>query len=53
MLTFLDMPTVNQPEVYLANSQDLLDNQGKAPQDTLDFLQNPVDKHVDIINKLK
>lgn len=52
MLTFLDMPTVKQPEVYLGNSQDLLDEEGKAPQDTLDFLQSAVDAHVDLINKL-
>lgn len=48
------MPTVQQPEVYLANSQDLLDENGKITnQGTIDFLQGFVDTFVDFIKKLK
>ncbi|MBG9980225.1 NAD(P)H-dependent oxidoreductase [Facklamia sp. DSM 111018] len=49
ILTFLGMPMVTQPEVYLANSQELLDENGKAPQDTLDFLQTAVDAHISMV----
>lgn len=52
VLTFLDMPTVQQPEVYLANSQDQFDDQGELKsEDTKEFLQKAVDAHVDLIKK--
>ncbi|WP_164219952.1 NAD(P)H-dependent oxidoreductase [Virgibacillus sp. YIM 98842] len=51
-LTFLNMPVVQQPEVYLANSQDLLDDSGKfKSEDTVQFLQSFVDAFVDLIKK--
>lgn len=50
-LTFLDMPVIQQPEVYLANSQDLLDENGKIKkEDTLQFLQSFVDVFASFIN---
>ena len=53
-LTFLNMPVVQQPEVYLANSQDLLDENGKIKsQDTIQFLQSFVDAFVDLIQRYK
>lgn len=51
-LTFLNMPVVQQPEVYLANSPELLDENGKIKnKDTLQFLQGFVDTFVELINK--
>lgn len=53
-LVFLNMPVVQQPEVYLANSQDLLDENGKInKQDTIQFLQSFVDAFVDLIQRYK
>ena len=53
-LVFLDMPIVQQPEVYLANVTKLLDENGKFNnEDTVKFLQTFVDKFVDLINKHK
>lgn len=52
VLAFLNMPVVQQPEVYLANSQDLLDENGKLKsEDTVQFLQSFVDTFVDLIKK--
>ncbi|UUX34632.1 NADPH-dependent FMN reductase [Fundicoccus culcitae] len=52
-LAFLNMPTVQQPEVYLANSQNLFDEDGQLVNEgTSDFLQTAVDAHVELINKL-
>jgi chromate reductase, NAD(P)H dehydrogenase (quinone) len=51
-LTFLNMPIVQQPEVYLANSQDLLDENGKINNEgTIQFLQGFVDAFVDLIKR--
>lgn len=51
-LTFLNMPVVQQPEVYLANSQDLVDDNGNINNEqTVQFLQSFVDAFVDLINK--
>lgn len=49
-LTFLNMPVVQQPEVYLANAQDLLDENGKIHnEDTKAFLQSFIDTFVKLI----
>lgn len=51
-LTFLNMPVVQQPEAYLANSQDLIDDNGNITNEqTVQFLQSFVDAFVDLINK--
>lgn len=51
-LTFLNMPVVQQPEVYLANSPDLLDENGKIKsEDTVQFLQTFIDAFVELIKK--
>lgn len=53
VLAFLDMPTVQQPEVYLANSQNYFDEAGNLNnEDTRGFLQSAVDAHMNYINKL-
>lgn len=48
MVNFLGMPVVGQPEVMLANSHELLVD-GKAPQNTMAFLQTAVDAHLDLM----
>ncbi|WP_452466921.1 NADPH-dependent FMN reductase [Oceanobacillus kapialis] len=51
-LVFLDMPVVQQPEVYLANVATLLDEDGKINNDdTIQFLQSFVDTFVKLINQ--
>lgn len=51
-LTFLNMPVVQQPEVYLANSQDLVDDNGEIKDEqTIQFLQSFIDAFVSLINK--
>ena len=52
VLTFLDMPILQQPEAYLANSPSLLDENGQINnQDTIKFLQSFVDAFVALIEK--
>lgn len=51
-LVFLNMPIVQQPEVYLANVATLLDENGKINQEgTIQFLQTFIDTFVDLIKK--
>lgn len=50
-LVFLNMPVLQQPEVYLASVHELLDEQGQLNQGTLDFLQNFVNAFVDLIQR--
>jgi chromate reductase len=51
-LVFFDMPVVQQPEVYLANVEDLLDVDGKINNEsTVQFLQTFVDTFVELIKK--
>lgn len=51
-LTFLNMPILQQPEAYLANSADLLDENGKINNEaTIQFLQSFVDAFVGLIKK--
>lgn len=53
-LTFLNMPVVQQPEVYLANSTELFDNNNKFKSEgTVEFLQTFIDAFTDLINKHK
>lgn len=52
VLAFLNVPVVQQPEVYIANVMDLLGEDGKITnQDTIGFLQSVVDTYVDFIKK--
>lgn len=52
VLAFLNMPVVQQPEVYIANVHELLDEDGKITnQDTISFLQSAVDAFVSLIKK--
>lgn len=52
VLTFLNMPVVQQPEVYIANVHELLGEDGKITnQDTIGFLQSVVDAFVSLTKK--
>lgn len=52
ILTFLDMPVVQQPEVYLADTPNLFDENGEFLQEGTDaFLQMAIDKFVDLTKK--
>lgn len=52
VLAFLNMPVVQQPEVYIANVHELLGEGGKITnQDTIGFLQSAVDAFVSLIKK--
>lgn len=52
VLAFLNMPVVQQPEVYIANVHELLGEDGKITnQDTTNFLQSAVDALVALIKK--
>ncbi|WP_298929055.1 NADPH-dependent FMN reductase [uncultured Ramlibacter sp.] len=47
ILAYLDMPTLNQPEVYLQNKQGLFDDKGHiGNEDSRKFLQGWVDKYL-------
>lgn len=52
VLTFLNMPVVQQPEVYIANVHELLGDNGKITNEgTVQFLQSAVDAFVSLIRK--
>ncbi|MGJ9458471.1 NADPH-dependent FMN reductase [Oceanobacillus sp. CF4.6] len=51
-LTAVNMPVVQQPEVYISNSAKLLDENGKVKNEgTIQFLQSFVDTFVNLIKK--
>jgi chromate reductase len=52
ILTFINMPVLQQPEVYLANSQKLLDEHGNITNDeTKDFLKSVVTAFISFTEK--
>lgn len=52
VLAFLNMPVVQQPEVYIANVHELLGEDGKITnQGTVDFLQSVVDTFVALVKR--
>ena len=49
-LTFLNMPTLQQPEVYIAHTDKLLDENGKINNEgTVAFLQTVIDAFVEMV----
>ena len=51
-LVFLNMPVLQQPEVYIANSPELFDENDKIKsEDTVAFLQSAMDAFVDHVKK--
>lgn len=52
MLTFLDVPVVKQPEVYLAETPELFGEEGEFLKDgTEEFLQSAVDTFVELVKR--
>ncbi|HLW62514.1 MAG TPA: NAD(P)H-dependent oxidoreductase [Flavobacterium sp.] len=52
MLTFLNMPTMQQPELYLANVQDYFDENGNlTKEDTAKFLLQSLNTYLDFASK--
>lgn len=52
ILSFLDMPLLNQPEIYLANSQNFFDENGNLNNEsTKEFLQTAADAFVKHVEK--
>lgn len=51
-LTFLNMPVVQQPEVYIGETHELLDENGKInDKETVEFLQSAVDTFVQLVKR--
>ncbi|PRD56399.1 NADPH-dependent FMN reductase [Sphingobacterium gobiense] len=51
-LVFLDMPVLQQPEVYLANVQNLFDDSGNLTnEDTADFLRQVLDAYAKFVER--
>lgn len=51
VLTFLNMPVVQQPEAYIGSVHELLDENGKLNEETTAFLQGFVNEFVDLIKR--
>ena len=51
-LSYFDMPTLGQPEVFLGRSPELIDEQGQIVEDsTREFLQDYIDRFVALVAK--
>ena len=51
-LSYFDMPTPGQPEVFLGQSPALIDDTGRITAErTVEFLQNYVDRFVRLVNE--
>ena len=54
ILTFLDMPVLQQPEMYITNSPDLFDTNGQiSNEEVTQFLQSFVDAFVALIERYR
>ena len=52
VLTFLNMPTLQQPEAYIAHTNKLIDEHGKINNEgTLEFLQTVVDAFIEHVER--
>ena len=49
-LVFLNVPTLQQPEAYIGNVTNLLED-GAFKQDTKDFFQMITDKYIEFFNR--
>lgn len=51
-LSYFDMPTLGQPEVFLSQSPQLLDEQGKLAQEsTQDFIKNYITRFTKLVEE--
>lgn len=51
VLTFLDMPMLQQPEMYLANVHESLKEDGKFQDNTVQYIKGFVDKYIEHMKK--
>lgn len=51
-LVFLNVPTLQQPEAYIGNVANLIDENGNIVEGTLSFFQTILDAYLDFSNKL-
>ena len=51
-LVFLNVPTLQQPEAYIGNIANLVDEEGHIVLGTLSFFQTILDAYLDFLNKL-
>lgn len=51
-LSYFDMPTVRQPEVFLGRSPELFDDEGRiVSQSTVAFLQGYIDRFIQLVEE--
>lgn len=50
-LTFVNMPTLQQPEAYVGNVANLLETTGEFPENTIGFFQTITDIYLDFVDK--
>jgi len=50
-LVFLNMPTLQQPEAYIGNVTNMLDENGKVSENSVGFLQSIIDAYVELLNR--
>ena len=51
-LVFLNVPTLQQPEAYIGNIANLVDENGNVVEGTLNFFQTILDAYLAFANKL-
>ncbi|EMF0049818.1 NAD(P)H-dependent oxidoreductase [Enterococcus hirae] len=51
-LVFLNVPTLQQPEAYIGNIANLVDEEGHIVEGTFSFFQTILDAYLDFLNKL-
>lgn len=50
-LVFLNMPILQQPEAYIGNVTQILDEDGNVAEGTVGFLQSIIDAYVELLNR--
>lgn len=52
-LVSLNVPTLQQPEAYIGNVRNLIDDDGNIIESTLNFFQTILDAYLNFLNKLE
>ncbi|QTJ49419.1 MULTISPECIES: NADPH-dependent FMN reductase [Dolosigranulum] len=52
-LVYLNMPVLQQPEAYIGNVQNLIDDQNNFEKNTVEFFQLIIDKYITFFEKLQ
>lgn len=51
-LVFLNMPVMQQPEIYLGNAQSLFDDNGNILKESEDFFKKVINSYADWVHKI-